>query len=92
MTDFHRPASSLGRLTAIDIYTDPEVAVGTAILDHDPAEPRHIKGIRAATADFTLTDEQTEQVRDHYQAMDERAGRLLAEWQQLAARAGLDTR
>lgn len=82
--------NNLGALTAIPVYTDPKVPAGTATLDHDPQDPRHITGIRAAS-DVVLTAEQTELVRDHFRAMDERAGQALAEWQQLATRLGINT-
>lgn len=79
----------LGDLTAIPVHIDPEVPAGTAVLDHDPDEPRHITGIRVAGRDFALTDEQTDQIRDHYQAMNERAGRVLAWWNRTAPQLGL---
>jgi hypothetical protein len=78
---------NLDALTAIPIHIDPEVPAGTAVLDFDPKVSRHITGIRVhdreGFPDLPLTHEQTEQVRDHYRAMNERAGRLLDGWNRL---------
>lgn len=86
MTDHYQPPpwmpAPLAALTGIPVHLDPTVPAGTALLDTDPDEPRHITGIRATDTRFQFTAEQTEQVRDHYRAIDERAADLLAWWQQ----------
>lgn len=88
MSDFRPPwMPPVDALTSIPVCVDPEVPAGTAVFVVDPEEPRHIQriNVRDATEPMpqVLTEEQVEQVRDHYQAMGERAGRLLARWRVL---------
>ncbi|MFY1595468.1 hypothetical protein [Micromonospora sp. WMMD737] len=84
MSSFRPYGSPLGDLCAIPVHLDASIPAGAVVLDADPDKPRHITGIRTADHHtMALTDEQVEQVRDHYRAMDERAGRLLAEWRAL---------
>ncbi|MCX5066634.1 hypothetical protein OOJ91_12170 [Micromonospora lupini] len=87
MTDFRTPwAHPLDALGGIPIVVDAEVPPGTGVFDLDPAEPRHIVRVRSAAttaAEVRFTADQHNQIRDHYQAMDERAGRLLAQWRAL---------
>lgn len=92
MTDFRPPwERPLDALVGIPICIDPELPAGTVALDLDPEEPRHITGIRTADHHtMKLTDEQHEQIRDHYRAMDERAGRALVDFQRLVNRLGSD--
>jgi hypothetical protein len=85
VTDYQR-SGVIVDITAIPVHTDTSVEPGAAVLDIDPDEPRHITRVRAASHDFTLTAEQEAQVRDHYQAMNERAGHLLDWWSQFANR------
>ncbi len=80
---------TVGDLAAIPVHIDPRLPAGTAILDHNPDEPRHITGIRAAGRHFILTDEQQTQVRDHYRAMNERAQNILDWWNRTAAQHGI---
>lgn len=94
MTDVRPPwERPLDALVGIPICIDPEVPAGTVALDLDPEEPRHITRIRSATtaaSEVRFTVEQHEQIRDHYRAMDERAGRALVDFQRLVNRLGSD--
>lgn len=83
MNDFRPPWAPMGALLGIPICRDPDQPAGTARFELDPEEPRHIIRIwssASSTGEVAFTEAQRQQIRDHYQAMDERAGRLLAEW------------
>ncbi|WP_146605827.1 hypothetical protein [Micromonospora craterilacus] len=92
MTDFRPPwARRMDALLGIPVCLDPDQPAGTARFEVDPEEPRHITRIWSAArdpAEVKFTDEQTEQIRDHYRAMDERAARLLIDYQRLLAQLG----
>lgn len=77
---------AIGDITAIPVHPDATVPPGMSVLDFDPDEPRHITRIRVAGRDVTLTAEQEAQIRDHYQAMNERAARVLDWWNDFTGR------
>lgn len=80
-------SGAIGDLAAIPVHADASVPPGTAVLDVDPDEPRHITRIRVHDpAAFELSNPQNDQIRDHYQAMNERAGRLLDWWSEVTDR------
>ncbi|WBB94212.1 hypothetical protein [Verrucosispora sp. WMMC514] len=87
MTAFRPPwVPSLNAIIGIPVCRDPDQPAGTVRFDLDPEDGRHIVRIWSSAtspAETQFTDEQREQIRDHYRAMDERAGRLLAEWRHL---------